>query len=234
MLNFVLAEAALETIPKKIRFHPSVVAWAKGVGKKTHRALLDRSYHHRAMLSLDDDLKRGRPDIVHFSLLEALGTPLNREGLLRTYIHTIENFLIFMDPTVRLPRNYNRFVGLFEQLFRKTRVPEQGQVLLRVKKGNLNDLLDVIKPSYTLVFTRSGSPKTLHNVLKKLVKMVNPVVIVGGFPGSCFSEKTLSIANELVSIDSEVLDTWTITARIVYEYERLIELPKKRLKKRKV
>ena len=229
MLNFVLAETALETIPKEIIGHSSVVAWAKGAGKKTHRALLDRSYHHRAMLSLEDHLKRGRPDIVHFSLLEALGTPLNREGLLRTYIHTIQNFLIFMNPTVRLPRNYNRFVGLIEQLFRKTRVPEHGQVLLSLRKGNLNDLLDVIKPSYTLVFTRSGSPKTLHNVLGRLVKMENPVVIVGAFPGGRFSEKTLKIANELVSIDSEVLDTWTITARIIYEYERLIELPKNRL-----
>lgn len=229
MLNFVLAEAALETIPKKIVFHPSVVAWAKGVNKKTHRALLDRSYHHRAMFSLDDSLKRGRPDIVHFSLLEALGTPLNREGLLRTYIHTIGNLLIFLNPTVRLPRNYNRFVGLIEQLFRTTRVPEQGQVLLRLRKGNLSDLLDVIKPSYTLVFTRSGSPKTLHDVLERLVKMENPLVIVGAFPGGRFSEETLNIANELVSIDSEVLDTWTVTARIIYEYERLIELPKNRL-----
>jgi rRNA pseudouridine-1189 N-methylase Emg1 (Nep1/Mra1 family) len=59
--------------------------------------------------------------------------------------------------------------------------------------------------------------------------MENPVVIVGAFPGGRFSEKTLKIANELVSIDSEVLDTWTITARIIYEYERLIELPKNRL-----
>ena len=231
MLNVVLAEAALETIPKKIIFHPSVVAWAKGMGKKTNRALLDRSYHHRAMLSLEDNLKRGRPDIVHFSLLEALGTPLNREGLLRTYIHTIQNYLIFLDPTVRLPRNYNRFVGLIEQLFRKTRVPERGQVLLKLRKGNLNDLLDVIKPSYTLVFTRSGSPKTLHDVLERLVKMENPLVIVGAFPGGCFSEETLSIANELVSIDSEVLDAWTVMARIIYEYERLIELPKNRLSK---
>jgi len=181
------------------------------------------------MLSLDDSLKRGRPDIVHFSLLQALGTPLNREGLLKIYIHTIGNLLISMNPTVRLPRNYNRFVGLIEQLFWKKRVPEQGQALLRVRKGNLGDLLDVIKPSYTLIFTRSGSPKTLPDVLERLVKIENPLVIVGAFPGGRFSEETLSIASELVSIDSEVLDTWTVTARIIYEYERLMGLPKNRL-----
>jgi rRNA small subunit pseudouridine methyltransferase Nep1 len=229
MLNLVLTEAALETIPKKIVFHPSIVTWAKSRGKNTQQALLDRSYHHSAMFSLEDSLKRGRPDIVHFSLLEALGTPLNREGFLRTYVHTIRNYLIFINPTVRLPRNYNRFVGLIEQLFRKMRVPEQGQTLLKVRKGDLNDLFNVIKPSYTVLFTRSGPPQTLHNVLEKIVNMKNPLVMIGGFPGGTFTNKTLRIADERVSIDAEMLDAWTVTARIIYEYERLTDLPKKRL-----
>ena len=231
MLNVVLAEAALETIPKKIIFHPSVVAWAKGMGKKTNRALLDRSYHHRAMFSLDEGLKRGRPDIVHFSLLEALGTPLNKEGMLRTYVHTVENLLIYMKPEIRLPRNYNRFMGLIEQLFRTNRVPEHGQMLLKLKKGRLNDLLDEIKPSYVLAFTRLGVPKTLHEVMCSLVKMEKPLVIVGAFPKGHFSEETVKLTNELVSIDPEVLNAWTVTSRIIYEYERLIELPEKLLER---
>ena len=229
MLNFVFAEAALEIIPKEISSHPSVVAWAKSRGKKTHRALLDRSYHHWAMKSLDNCLKRGRPDILHFSLLEALGTPLNREGLLRTYVHTIRNLLIFINPTVRLPRNYNRFVGLIEQLFMKTKVPDQGEMLLNVRRGNLSALLKTINPSFTLLFSRSGSSKTLPEVLEMIVKMENPLVIVGAFSGGSFSEETRKIANECVSIDSETLDAWTVTARIIYEYERLLKLPKKRL-----
>ena len=231
MLNLILAEAALETIPKKLLSHPSVVKWAKGVGRRPERALLDRSYHHRAMLALDDGFKRGRPDIVHFSLLEALGTPLNREGLLRTYVHTIGNLLIYLKPEVRLPRNYNRFVGLIEQLFRKDRVPEHGRVLLKLRKGSLSGLLDEMKPSYALAFTRLGEPKTLHEVMCSLVEMENPLVIVGAFPRGNFSEETVKLANELVSIDPEVLDAWTVTSRIIYEYERLIGLPEKRLRR---
>ena len=38
--------------------------------------LLDRSFHHFAMNVLSDAHKRGRPDLVHFSLLEATSTPL--------------------------------------------------------------------------------------------------------------------------------------------------------------
>jgi rRNA small subunit pseudouridine methyltransferase Nep1 len=231
MLKIVFAEAALETIPKKLLSHPSVVKWAKGVGKRPERTLLDRSYHHRAMLTLDNGFKRGRPDIIHFSLLGALGTPLNREGLLRTYVHTFGNFLIYLKPDVRLPRNYNRFVGLIEQLFRRNRVPEQGRALLKLRKGHLSDLLDEVNPSYVSAFTRKGESRTLHEVMASLVKLENPLVIVGAFPSGIFSEETVKLADELVSIDQEMLDAWTVTSRIIYEYERLIGLSERRLGK---
>lgn len=229
MLNLVLAEAALEIIPKKLLSHPSIVKWAKNVGKSPSLTLLDRSYHHKAMLTLDNSLKRGRPDIVHFSLLEALGSPLNKEGLLRTYVHTIGNHLIYVNSEVRLPRNYIRFVGLIEQLFRKNRVPEHGRKLLKLRNGSLSDLLDEIKPSYVFAFTRLGKPKTLYEVMYSLVKMENPLVIVGAFPRYGFSEETIKLVNEQVSIDQEMLDAWTVTSRVIYEYERVIRLPEKRL-----
>lgn len=229
MLNIVLAEAALEVIPKNLLSHPSIVKWAKNVGKSPGLALLDRSYHHKAMLTLDNGLKRGRPDIVHFSLLEALGSPLNKEGLLRIYVHTVGNLLIYLNSEVRLPRNYIRFVGLIEQLFRKNRVPEHGQKLLKLRSGSLSDLLDEIKPSYVFAFTRLGKPRTLYEVMHSLVKMENPLVIVGAFPRYSFSEETIKLVNEQVSIDQEMLDAWTVTSRVIYEYERFIGLPEKRL-----
>ena len=45
--------------------------------------------------------KRGRPDIAHFALLEALSTPLYLEGLLDVYIHTIDNKVIKVGPDLR-------------------------------------------------------------------------------------------------------------------------------------
>ncbi len=56
--------------------------------------ILDRSYHHAAMKDIADSEKRGRPDIAHLCLLEALGSPLNKEGLLRTYVHTYNDYVI--------------------------------------------------------------------------------------------------------------------------------------------
>ena len=50
--------------------------------------------------------KRGRPDIVHLCLLEALESPLNKNKILSVYVHTYDNKIIYINPEVRLPRNY--------------------------------------------------------------------------------------------------------------------------------
>ena len=89
MLSLILAEAALETVPKVIVNHISVLKHANKKGKSGQEILLDRSYHHRAMNKLEDAGKRGRPDLVHFALLEAMSTPLFQKGKLDIYVHTI-------------------------------------------------------------------------------------------------------------------------------------------------
>ncbi|MCP8317603.1 MAG: 16S rRNA methyltransferase, partial [archaeon] len=61
-LVLILAESALELIPHELWKHPSVVKHASSKGKKVSEILLDRSYHHSAMLRLKDSEKRGRPD----------------------------------------------------------------------------------------------------------------------------------------------------------------------------
>jgi rRNA small subunit pseudouridine methyltransferase Nep1 len=65
LLNFVLAESALELVPEEIRSKQAVVNDSKRRGLDASEILLDRSFHHSAMTSLKDSEKRGRPDIVH-------------------------------------------------------------------------------------------------------------------------------------------------------------------------
>lgn len=228
MLHLLLAESALETVPKQLWSHPSVAKRAKSLGKKPGETLLDRTYHHRAMIQLENDERRGRPDIVHFSLLEALGTPLNKEGLLTVYVHTIDGHIIRVEPKVRLPRNYDRFMGLIEQLYKEGRVPTEGQPLLKLGEGSLGDVLSEVRPSYVMAFTREGESETLENAMRTLLRQESPAVIVGAFPHGGFSKKTIEIADLAVSIDPEMLEAWTVTSRVIYEYERLIKLPERR------
>jgi len=231
LLFLVLAESALETVPEPLWTHPSVQRYSKLRRKHPRFVLLDRSYHHAAMKSLWLSEKRGRPDIVHFSLLEAQGSPLNKEGFLRVYVHTVNDYVIAVNSETRLPRNCSRFASLMEQLFEFGRVPPRPteKALLTLKRGTLPRLVQEIEPSYVLALSRTGKLGTLEETVSKLSKENRPVVIVGGFPRGHFTEGTVKLANEVVSIDKEMLETWTVTSRIIYEYERTISLPKKRI-----
>jgi len=232
LLILILAESAVELVPESILNHPAVKSHAERRGKTPRQLMLDRSYHHAAMRVLPNNEKRGRPDIVHFALLEALGSPLNKEGLLQTYVHTINDFVIYVNPKTRLPRNYNRFVGLMEQLFQHGQVPpsSEDEALLRLERKNLSSLFEEIKPDYTLAFTREGEKRTLEEALLKVLDVQKLAVLIGGFPHGHFKKTTLKLANEAVCIDKEPLDAWTVVSRVVYEYERSVSITEKRLK----
>ncbi len=233
MLTLVLVESALETVPEKLWKHPSVIKHAKKWQTEPRFILLDRSFHHSAMKTLEQNEKRGRPDIAHFALLEALGSPLNREGLLRTYVHTFNDFVISVSSETRLPRNYDRFVGLIQQLFQSGRVPPElsEKALLTLEQKTVKELIQDVKPSYVLAFSRVGQPATVEKAVSKIANEKNPVTIVGGFPSGHFSKATTKLVNETVCIDPEMLETWAVTSRVIYEFERALSLPEKRLQR---
>ncbi len=229
MLTLILAESAIETVPPDLWNHPSVRNHSKRRNKPTKFMILDRSYHHAAMKALKDNGKRGRPDIVHFSLLEALGSPLNKEGMLRIYVHTFTDHVISVAPETRLPRNYDRFIGLMEQLFEYNKAPLRGKSLLTLQQKTLPELLATIKPIHVIIFSIRGIPTLLEDVVSRHSACENLVAIVGGFPSGHFTVSNSSLTNDVVCIDKDMLEAWTVTSRLIYEYERAIALPRKRI-----
>ena len=234
MLTLIITESALETIPEGLWTHPAITKWAKAHRKHPRHILLDRSYHHAAMRKLEQNEKRGRPDIVHFALLEALGSPLNREGLLSVYVHTFNGHIVRVNPVARLPKNYNRFVSLIEQLSEFGQVPPNpaGRPLLTLKKQTLPQLIKEIKSSHVLALSTIGKSQTLEASISNLPENKSPVILVGGFPKGHFSDATQNLAHETLCIDHEMLETWTVVSRVIYEFERALSLPIKRLKAR--
>jgi rRNA small subunit pseudouridine methyltransferase Nep1 len=230
MLHLTFAEAALERVPPNLWNHPSVEKKARQAGKHPSKILLDRTYHHRAMLKLANASKRGRPDILHVSLLAAFGTPLNKEGLLKTYVHTVDGHLIHFNSDVRLPKNYNRFVGLIEQLFEQGTIPVKAPTLLKLEQGGFQKLVKEVQPTYIIAFSRIGRLKLPQKILDRR-KEEKIMVVVGAFPRGHFSETLLDFVDEVVSIDVEPLEAWIVASRILYDYERVLELPERRLQK---
>jgi rRNA small subunit pseudouridine methyltransferase Nep1 len=224
MIHLVLVEAALETVPMGILGHPSVRRNAKRRKKRPEETLLNRSLHHRAMGRLPQDHRRGRPDIVNVCLLEALGAPLNREGGLRTWIHTYGGYAIEIAPETRLPRDCNRFNSLMEQLFADGRVPPGGgEALMTLAPMSLGELIGDIEPTHTVALTSHGEPSDLEAVCGKLSTQETPVVLIGAFPHGPLKDETLSLADEAVCIHPEALEAWVVTSRLIYELEKALK-----------
>lgn len=223
MLHIVLVEAALETVPPEILRHPSVRRNAKRRGKRPEETLLNSSLHHYAMDGLPEGHKRGRPDIAHFCLLEALGTPLNREGGLRVWVHTFGGYAIEVSAQARLPRDCNRFDGLVEQLFAEEEVgPEGGKPLMTLREMGLGALLEEICPRRTVALTSHGERSSLENVCKSMATLDVSAALIGAYPHGPMGEETLSHADDVVSIYPEALEAWVVTSRLVYEFEKAL------------
>lgn len=223
MLHIILVEAALETVPPEILRHPSVRRNARRRGKRPEETLMNRSLHHSAMDELPESHKRGRPDITHICLLEALGTPLNREGGLRVWVHTFGGYAIEVSPLARLPRDCNRFDSLVEQLFAKEEVgPEGGKPLMTLRKMGLGALLEEIGPRRTVALTSHGERSSLEDVCKSMATWDVSAALIGAFPHGPIREETLSHADDTVSIYPKALEAWVVTSRLVYEFERAL------------
>lgn len=231
-LNIIIAEAAIETIPPKLIDHPEIQRNSKRRGIDPNRMLLDISYHYKAMKKLDYRWKRGRPDITHITLLNILGSPANRMGYIQTYVHTIGNKTIKINPNTRLPRNYQRFVGLIEQLFRYKWVPPRSkETLLRIENWNLKALLEKIKPSKTIMLTSKGKKSTPKKLIKEILNETSVAIIIGGFPHGDFTKQSQKLADKKYSIYPDALDAWIVASIVIHQYEIALKIFDKAQKK---
>src|SRR5256712_2598980 len=227
MLTLILAESSIELVPNEITGHPAILKWAERKKKDPRQLILDQSYHHSAILGLGkSSIGRGRPDIVHFCLLLALGSPLNSDNQLTCFVHTRDDHVITIDPRARLPRNTDRFTALIEQLYQSSMVPSSGQPLMKLRRESLNELLSKNSPDDIVALTTLGLPKPMEAVAARLREVKRPVLIVGGFPVGHFPAGTLKLGSAKLRIDRRQLEAWTVVGRVVYDYEKVIGIGK--------
>ncbi|MDQ4101367.1 MAG: ribosome biogenesis protein [Thermoproteota archaeon] len=223
-LTLIIAEAALETIPNEIAGHAAVRNHSQRMQMKSSEILLDRSYHHAAMKRLANSLKRGRPDIIHFSLMEALATPLFMEMKLKVYVHTINDKIITIADNLRIPKSYFRFERLMANLFRdKIIKSNEGSVLLEMSDGTFSDLVNSIKPNMIIGLSTVGVQSNAQRVAENAQSLDHSCVVVGGFAKGHFSENVTRSLGPTYSISSIGLEAHVVIARVLYEYEKLLE-----------
>jgi len=170
------------------------------------------------MKKLENREKRGRPDIVHQIFLLICDSPLYLEKRVKFYIHTVNNIVLFCSQGLRPPRNYNRFVGLMEQLLVEGSVPPPpSKPLIYTEKLSVEELVKKIAPSKVIVFSSKG--RLIKNILDYIDKTLktedNPAFIIGGFHRGDISSNILSLSNDVVSIYPKPLSCAAVTCMLL-------------------
>ncbi|MBM3903816.1 MAG: ribosome biogenesis protein [Thaumarchaeota archaeon] len=220
MLSLVIAEASLELVPKELYRHNAITAYCRKMDKKPSEILLDNSWHFGAMKGLKNEIKRGRPDLVHFCLLEACTIPLYQEDEVSVYVHTIDDKVITVGERVRFPKSYHRFAGIMEQLFEKKVIKSDDQKLFEIQNMSFSDLIDAIEPDQVIGLSSEGKKSSYESVAKMCTD--ETCLVIGGFPKGEFFDSTKKSIDSLYSVDENPLEAHVAVARTLYEYEKTI------------
>jgi rRNA small subunit pseudouridine methyltransferase Nep1 len=220
MLSLIIAEASLELVPRELQRHNSVISYCKKMGKNPSDVLLDNSWHFAAMKGIKNEIKRGRPDIVHLCLLEACTIPLYEEDEIAVYVHTIDDKVISLGSGVRLPKSYHRFAGIIEKLFLEKTIKFDGKTLFEIKNMTFSELIDKLRPGRVIGLSSDGKKSSYEQVARLLDD--DTCLVIGGFPKGDFADSTKKRIDSMYSVDQRPLEAHVIVARTLYEYEKTI------------
>ncbi|WP_287961473.1 16S rRNA methyltransferase [Acidiplasma sp.] len=220
MLNLVVADAELQLIPEQMLDDPAIKKIAAKNHKKPSEMLLDSNYMHT---SIDKyfpgrSTRMGRPDIIYIFLEVAMESILNKRGHLRIYIHTKENKIIVINPDVSLPKSYNRFTGLIEDLFRKKEIKVGGKTLLSMENEDIISFLNNTGKNTVVL-----SPHGKFSNPSDIINMDNINVVIGGFSEGDYVTNLYDHFNSY-SIFKDELTIWSVGMEIIAQFERFIKV----------
>ena len=220
MLRLIIADAELQLVPEKMWKDRAIRSIAEKNHKKPGEMLLDSNYMHTSIEKYypGESNRRGRPDIVYLFLEMATESILNKNRGLDIFIHTRDNFIIHINGETNLPRSYNRFQGLIEDLFRKKSIEYNGMELLSMKEEKLIPFLKTLDGK-TVALSPDGKDSTMTDIIDS----ENINVVIGGFSqGDYISD----IYNNFSAfkIFNEELTIWSVGMEVISQYERLISL----------
>tara|TARA_B100000315_G_C14418657_1_gene514470 strand:+ start:115 stop:792 length:678 start_codon:yes stop_codon:yes gene_type:complete len=218
MLRLIIGESALEIITDNMI--NNLNNNHNFINKNFYNRILDKNIHSDIIKKLDNPDKRGRPDIIHFSLLESIDSPLYKNDDLEIYVHTVNNYVIKIGKKLRLPRSYLRFNGLIEKLFKTRKILSNKKSLINLSKIELKSLIEQFDNCHVIGLSRLGKQSSYQDIALKLSDIKNPVLIIGGFSRGQFSKNILKNVNELLSVSKLPLSSHTVISRVLYEYEK--------------
>ncbi|WMT51212.1 MAG: 16S rRNA methyltransferase [Ferroplasma sp.] len=220
MLRLIIADAELQIIPEKMWSDHAIKNIAEKNHKKPREMLLDSNYMHTSIEKYypGESNRRGRPDIVYLFLEMATESILNKKKGLDIFIHTRDNFIIHINGDTNLPRSYNRFEGLIEDLFRKRSIEYNGNELLSLREEKLIPFLKSLDGK-----TLALSPVGKESKMSEIIDNENLNVIIGGFSQGDYISDVYSHVKAYRIFDEE-LTIWSVGMEVISQYERFMSI----------
>lgn len=230
MITFLLYNSGLElldSLPDKLLKHPAIKNDLRKRKKRPSDVLLDLAVHQSAFNS-KDRMNRGRPDIVHQVILQYLFSPLihpsssEQNSNLKLFVHTSSNKYFEVLPSWRPPLHFLRFRGLLEKLLHKKTLVVSPDDSIILENGNVNQLIQKIKPKSIINFTSNSKsePLDLHSLADLLTGYYTSsdtfLCLIGGYQHGKIPEailkqiKDAKIQMQEISLEGGRLPSWKV------------------------
>lgn len=217
--RIIFIDASIERVPKRLWKHPAIASDSRRRGRHPSKILLYIPIHYTALKDHNISIvKRGRPDIIHRALITTLDSPLNKENMLEIHVHTIENILIKVDRSMRIPLDYYRFEGLLIQLLEEGRVPPKGSETFLKKEDE--DLLDLLRRDEGHIYLMSEEGEEIDDDIAS--NMVGNTILIGAFQNGKFSKEIMDEADHIISISPYTHLTSIVTCHLLTYLYRII------------
>ena len=220
MLHVILAGAEVELAPEAIAGHPAVRTTAKQLNRKPTEVLLDQNVHAPAIRQLDEGERRGRPDILHYTLLVLLESPLNKSGGLQVCAHLRNGQLVRIRSDTRLPRGEARFQGLLSKVLRDGASQDKQPLLWSEGVLSPTEVLALVAKG-PVVRLDEGGTDTKPMDLARQAKDGDLTVVLGAFPSGDFSREWKAAAPQAASIFGQALNAWAVAGELVAAFRAI-------------
>lgn len=218
--TIILEEASLELVPRKFRNHNSCKLVTSRLGVLPAMQILDQNYHHEIIRGIPNCNKRGRPDIVHFALLDISSTPAFTEELVEVYVHTILNQTIKLKPGVRLPRTLHRFCGVIAKVLSGNVEGKDAGLFELNNDETLLQLLSRVAHYNVVCLTTEGDMTNILSYVKSLDALSRGTTwILGGYAHGHFRDDVKAISTDIVSISKHHLPAHVVASRLCFSIE---------------
>ncbi|MDP7982972.1 MAG: hypothetical protein RAK18_07315, partial [Conexivisphaerales archaeon] len=112
-------------------------------------------------------------------------------------------------------------IGLLEDLYRRGEVADlNGEVLVRMRRMPLEELLDALSPDTIVLLREAGTPTSMEELAARLVAARRPLIGIGGFPAGDFSDRILKLFPIQMSLGRASYSAGLVACRLVYEVEK--------------